>query len=88
MPDRFSVATPGGFETFRAPFRKNAETHGTGCNRVFAAERHNKFARIQQLADNILNTGAHGVRGAGVGRKLEEGVNTVRPRLDAKSNVV
>lgn len=25
------LATPGKFETFRAPFRKNAETHGTGC---------------------------------------------------------
>jgi hydroxymethylpyrimidine/phosphomethylpyrimidine kinase len=25
------LATPGKFESFRAPFRKNAETHGTGC---------------------------------------------------------
>ena len=25
------LATSSGFETFRAPFRKNAETHGTGC---------------------------------------------------------
>jgi hydroxymethylpyrimidine/phosphomethylpyrimidine kinase len=61
------LATPGGFETFRAPFRKNAETHGTGC--TLSAAIAAGLAKGQSLSQAVADAKTYITRAIGEGHR-------------------
>jgi hydroxymethylpyrimidine/phosphomethylpyrimidine kinase len=61
------LATPGGFEIFRAPFRKNAETHGTGC--TLSAAIAAGLAKGQSLSQSVADAKTYITRAIGEGHR-------------------
>ena len=61
------LATSSGFETFRAPFRKNAETHGTGC--TLSAAIAAGLAQGQTLSKAVAEAKSYITRAIGQGHR-------------------
>lgn len=61
------LATASGFETFRAPFRKKAETHGTGC--TLSAAIAAGLAKGESLSRAVADAKAYITRAIGQGHR-------------------
>jgi hydroxymethylpyrimidine/phosphomethylpyrimidine kinase len=61
------LATSDGFEIFRAPFRKNAETHGTGC--TLSAAIAAGLAQGRPLSQAVADAKSYITRAIGQGHR-------------------
>jgi hydroxymethylpyrimidine/phosphomethylpyrimidine kinase len=61
------LATSDGFEIFRAPFRKNAETHGTGC--TLSAAIAARLAQGRPLSQAVADAKSYITRAIGQGHR-------------------